>query len=88
MSTEKIQQLKAMGAEVILTRSDVEKGDPAYYQDLAKRLADETPGAFYIDQFSNRPIRRPMWKPQARKSGSKWNSGWMRLSPVLVPAAR
>ncbi|MBR7780666.1 pyridoxal-phosphate dependent enzyme [Undibacterium luofuense] len=53
MSTEKIQQLKAMGAEVILTRSDVEKGDPAYYQDLAKRLADETPGAFYIDQFSN-----------------------------------
>lgn len=53
MSTEKIQQLKAMGAEVILTRSDVNKGDPLYYQDLAKKIADETPGAYYIDQFNN-----------------------------------
>jgi cysteine synthase len=37
---------------VLLTRSDV-KGHPAYYQDYARRLADETPGAFYIDQFNN-----------------------------------
>ncbi|WP_332699761.1 pyridoxal-phosphate dependent enzyme, partial [Halalkalibacter lacteus] len=36
-----------------LTRSDVNKGHPAYYQDYARRLADETPGAFYIDQFNN-----------------------------------
>lgn len=53
MSTEKIQQLKAMGAEVILTRSDVNKGHPMYYQDLALRIASETPGAYYIDQFNN-----------------------------------
>ncbi|MBC3933782.1 pyridoxal-phosphate dependent enzyme [Undibacterium rugosum] len=53
MSTEKIQQLKAMGAEVILTRSDVNKGHPLYYQDLALRIASETPGAYYIDQFNN-----------------------------------
>ena len=37
----------------MLTRSDVNKGHPAYYQDYARRLANELPGAFYIDQFSN-----------------------------------
>ncbi len=53
MSQEKIFHLKAMGAEVVLTRSDVTKGHPEYYQDLAARLARETPGAFYINQFAN-----------------------------------
>jgi cystathionine beta-synthase len=42
-----------MGVEIVMTRSDVGKGHPEYYQDMAKRMADETPGAFYIDQFSN-----------------------------------
>ena len=53
MSREKIFNLKAMGAEVILTRSDVAKGHPEYYQDLAARIASETPGAFFINQFGN-----------------------------------
>jgi cystathionine beta-synthase len=53
MSQEKIFHLKAMGAEVVLTRSDVGKGHPEYYQDLAARLARETPGAFYVNQFEN-----------------------------------
>jgi len=53
MSREKISNLKAMGAEVVLTRSDVAKGHPEYYQDLAKRLAAELDGAFFINQFSN-----------------------------------
>jgi len=53
MSREKISNLKAMGAEVVLTRSDVAKGHPEYYQDLAKRLADETDGAFFVNQFAN-----------------------------------
>src|SRR3989440_3111547 len=53
MSQEKIFHLKALGAEVQLTRSDVTKGHPEYYQDKAARLARETPGAFYIDQFGN-----------------------------------
>ena len=53
MSREKIFNLKAMGAEVILTRSDVAKGHPQYYQDLAKSIADETPGAFFVNQFGN-----------------------------------
>jgi len=53
MSREKISNLKAMGATVVLTRSDVPKGHPAYYQDLAQTMADEIEGAFFINQFGN-----------------------------------
>ena len=53
MSREKIFNLKAMGAEVVLTRSDVAKGHPEYYQDLAARLASEMPGAYFVNQFGN-----------------------------------
>ncbi|WP_394001655.1 pyridoxal-phosphate dependent enzyme [Luteimonas sp. WGS1318] len=53
MSREKIFNLKAMGAEVVLTRSDVAKGHPEYYQDLAERIARETPGAYFVNQFGN-----------------------------------
>jgi cystathionine beta-synthase len=53
MSREKIFNLKAMGAQVVLTRSDVAKGHPDYYQDLAKTIADQTPGAYFINQFGN-----------------------------------
>jgi len=53
MSREKIFNLKAMGAEVVLTRSDVAKGHPEYYQDLAAKIAEETPGAYFINQFGN-----------------------------------
>jgi cystathionine beta-synthase len=52
MSREKIANLRSMNVEVILTRSDVNKGHPEYYQDLAIRIAEET-GAFYTDQFNN-----------------------------------
>ena len=53
MSTEKILQLRALGAEVHITRSDVGKGHPDYYQDYAARLARDIPGAFFADQFNN-----------------------------------
>lgn len=53
MSREKIQHLRALGAEVRLTRSDVGKGHPEYYQDMAERITAEIPGAFYVNQFAN-----------------------------------
>src|SRR5579863_7115081 len=53
MSQEKIFHLRAMGAEVRMTRSDVSKGHPEYYRDLAERLARETPGAYFVNQFGN-----------------------------------
>src|SRR5918911_3634391 len=52
MSQEKIFHLKALGAEVQLTRSDVRKGHPEYYQEMADRLAREK-GGFYVNQFAN-----------------------------------
>src|SRR5438445_827018 len=53
MSAEKVLHLKALGAEIRTTRSDVVKGHPEYYQDMAARLAAEIPGAFYANQFGN-----------------------------------
>src|SRR5581483_2688136 len=44
MSREKILHLRAMGVDVRITRSDVGKGHPDYYQDIAQRLADDMPG--------------------------------------------
>src|ERR1043165_4423577 len=52
MSQEKIAHVRALGADVRLTRSDVMRGHPEYYQDMAARLASEIPGAFYVNQRS------------------------------------
>jgi cystathionine beta-synthase len=53
MSAEKVLHLKALGAEIRMTRSDVNKGHPEYYQDMAAALAADIPGAFYVNQFGN-----------------------------------
>jgi cystathionine beta-synthase len=53
MAREKIQHLRAMGVDVRITRSDVGKGHPEYYQDMAKALAAKLNNAVFINQFSN-----------------------------------
>jgi cystathionine beta-synthase len=53
MSQEKIFHLKAKGADVQLTRSDVSKGHPEYYRDVAERLAGEIPNSYFVNQFGN-----------------------------------
>ena len=53
MSREKILHLEGLGAEIVLTRSDVPEGHPEYYQDLARKIVAETPGSFLANQFSN-----------------------------------
>ena len=52
MAREKVQHLRALGADVRITRSDVGKGHPEYYQDVAERIARET-GGFHANQFGN-----------------------------------
>ena len=52
MSQEKVSHLRALGAEVRMTRSDVGKGHPDYYQDVAARIAREG-GGYYVNQFEN-----------------------------------
>ena len=53
MSLEKVTHLKALGAEVIFTRSDVGKDHSEYYHNIAEKLFKEIPGSFYADQFNN-----------------------------------
>ena len=55
MSTEKVLHLKALGAEVHMTRSDVGKGHPAYYQDLRRAARRRDP---------RRVLRRPVQQPR------------------------
>ena len=53
MSKEKIDMLKAYGAEVIVTRTDLDHDHPDNYVSVAKRVASETPKGFYTDQYYN-----------------------------------
>ncbi len=53
MSTEKINRLKALGAQVIVTPTNVAAEDPKSYYETAKRIAKETPGSFYVNQYHN-----------------------------------
>lgn len=53
MSTEKINALKAMGAQVVVTPTNVPADHPDSYYETAQRLVRETPGAFYLNQYHN-----------------------------------
>ena len=53
MSAEKIDMLKAYGAEVIITKTDLPHDHPESYVEVAKRIARETPRGFYTDQYYN-----------------------------------
>ncbi len=53
MSLEKVNMLKAFGAEVVITPTDVPGDSPQHYVETAKRIARETPGAFYVNQYHN-----------------------------------
>ena len=53
MSQEKINLLKAFGAEVIVTPTDVPYDDPRSYYETAKRIAKETQNSFYVNQYNN-----------------------------------
>ena len=53
MSTEKVDMLKAFGAEVVITPTDVPGDSPEHYVNVAVRIAEETPGAFYVNQYHN-----------------------------------
>ncbi|MFW6079063.1 MAG: PLP-dependent cysteine synthase family protein, partial [Gemmatimonadota bacterium] len=52
-SQEKVRLLKAFGAEVIVTPAAVPPDHPDNYNQVAKRIAEETPGAVLADQFYN-----------------------------------
>ena len=51
MSLEKVNMLKGFGAEVVITPTDVPGDSPEHYVQTAKRIAKETPGGFYVNQY-------------------------------------
>ncbi len=53
MSLEKVNMLKSFGAEVVITPTDVPGDSPQHYVETAKRIARETPNAFYLNQYHN-----------------------------------
>lgn len=53
MSEEKIKNLRAFGARVVVTPTAVEPEDPRSYYSVSRRLAEETPNALYINQYDN-----------------------------------
>ena len=53
MSAEKINALRAYGAKVVITPTAVEPTHPDYYCNVAKRIAESTPGAFLANQYFN-----------------------------------
>ena len=53
MSQEKIDALRALGAEVIVTPSEVEHHDPRSYHSVAERLSREIPNSFFPNQYEN-----------------------------------
>ena len=53
MSTEKVNSLKAFGAEVVVTPTNVPAEDPRSYYETAKRIHRETPGSFMLNQYHN-----------------------------------
>ena len=52
-SKEKVDILKAVGAEVIVCPTDVDSKDPRSYYSTSARIASETPGAWYVNQYDN-----------------------------------
>jgi len=52
-SKEKMDILKAVGAEVVVCPTNVEPDDPKSYYSVSKRLAEETPNSWYVNQYDN-----------------------------------
>lgn len=52
-SMEKVKALRAAGAKVVITPTNVEPEDPRSYYSVSRKIADETPGAFYANQYHN-----------------------------------
>ncbi|MNF35441.1 putative cystathionine beta-synthase [compost metagenome] len=52
-SKEKMDILRAVGAKVVVCPTDVEPTDPRSYYSVSKRLAEETPNSWYVNQYDN-----------------------------------
>jgi len=81
MSQEKISMLRAYGADVVICPTNVEPDSPESYYSVSDRLAEEIPGAFKPDQYSN------MANPQAhyeRTGPEIWEQTGGELDALVI----
>ncbi len=81
MSVEKIAMLRAYGAEVVITPTAVDHDSPESYYSVSSRLAEEIPGGFKPDQYSN------MANPQAHYDGTApeiWEQTGGELDAIVI----
>src|ERR1041385_8780395 len=81
MSQEKISTLRAYGAEVVITPTAVDHDSPESYYSVSSRLAEEIPGGFKPDQYSN------MANPQSHYDTTApeiWEQTGGELEPILI----
>ncbi len=57
-SKEKMDVLRAVGAEVVVCPTAVDADDPRSYYSVAKRMASETPNSWYVNQYDNLSNRK------------------------------
>ena len=88
MSKEKQDTLKAFGAQVVVTPTNVPADSPESYYSVAKRIAAETPNSFYLNQYHNPDnVEAHYLLHRARRSGSRPAAASTPSWPASAPAA-
>jgi len=85
-SKEKVDLLKALGAEVIVCPTAVEPEDPRSYYSVAKKLAREIPNSYYPNQYDNPMNPEAHYQTTARKFGKTAKGKSRTLSAAWAPA--
>lgn len=80
-SKEKVDILKAMGAEVIVCPTNVEPEDPRSYYSVSKRLATEVPNSWYVNQYDNLANRLAHYETTAPEI---WNQTDGKVTHIVV----
>ncbi|MDI9319703.1 MAG: pyridoxal-phosphate dependent enzyme [Phycisphaerales bacterium] len=80
-SKEKVDILKAMGAEVIVCPTNVEPEDPRSYYSVSKRLATEVPNSWYVNQYDNLANRLAHYEQTAPEI---WSQTDGKVTHILV----
>lgn len=82
-SKEKADILKAMGAEVIVCPTNVEPEDPSSYYSVSKRLAQEVPNSWYVNQYDNLANRQAHYEQTGPEI---WNQTEGKVTHLVVAA--
>lgn len=80
-SKEKIDILKAVGAEVIVCPTNVEPEDPRSYYQVSRRLATEIPNSWYVNQYDNLANRQAHYETTAPEI---WNQTDGKITHLVV----